>query len=114
MQETSEHNDVSPQDINPVEENLHSVVESVAAEKQVAWEAKRREIDQLIDGLGLGIDEGIKETVVAFNMLGLNTSGSCEGHLDHGLTTPWVDIEAPGRPETEFIGEMDVFQRTAD
>lgn len=91
-----------------------SFVEATSVDKAVAWEAKRREIDQLTDALSLGIDEGIKETVVAFNMFGLNTSGSCEGHLEHGLITPYVDVEAPNKPETEYVGEMEVFQRVAN
>jgi hypothetical protein len=40
------------------------------------------------------IDKGILETVVALNALDIPTSGSCEGHLDHGLPYPWVDIES--------------------
>src|SRR5579864_6767791 len=96
------------------EEKAIPAVEAAPGERQAAWEAKRREIDQITDALGLGIDEDIKETVVAFNMLGFNTSASCEGHLDHGLSTPFIDIEAPGRPETEYVGEMEIFQRIAD
>src|SRR6266496_3065265 len=95
-------------------EKAHPVVESTLGDKQAAWEEKRKEIDQITDALGLGIDAGIKETVVAFNMLGFNTSASCEGHLGHGLSTPYIDIEAPGRPETKYVGEMEIFQRVAD
>jgi hypothetical protein len=40
------------------------------------------------------IDEGILETVVAFSAPDIPTSMSCEGHLDHGLPYPWIDIES--------------------
>lgn len=86
------------------------------AQKQAAWDAKREEVDSWGDGLGLGIDEGIKDTVVAFNMEGFNTTQSCEGHNDpdRGLLTPWVDITALNEPETRFVDEMATFQRVAD
>lgn len=83
-------------------------------EKHAAWDSKRREIDEIGDKLGRGIDEGVKETVVALNMLGFNTTGSCEGHFDRLYLTPYIDFAAPDRPETTFIGETEVFQRVAD
>ncbi|MGH7490507.1 MAG: hypothetical protein ACREMY_33585, partial [bacterium] len=83
-------------------------------QKQASWEAKRREADHIVDALGLGIDEGIKEAVVAFNLLGLNTTASCEGHTDHGLLTPWIDVAAPHKPKLQYIDEMQVFQKVAD
>lgn len=49
------------------------------------------------DRLGKKIDDGIFETVVCLNMLGINTTSSCEGHLDWGLPYPWINIE----PEIE-------------
>jgi hypothetical protein len=48
------------------------------------------------DGLGKPIDAGIKPAVIALRALGLNTTMSCEGHMDHGIAGPWVDIFAPG------------------
>lgn len=44
------------------------------------------------DTLGMPVDPGIFETVVVFNLLGLHTFQSCEGHLDHGCPYPWVTI----------------------
>lgn len=44
------------------------------------------------DNLGMPIDPGIFETVVALNLLGLHTFQSCEGHLDHGCPYPWVTV----------------------
>lgn len=44
------------------------------------------------DNLGMPVDPGIFETVVALNLLGLHTFQSCEGHLDHGCPYPWVTV----------------------
>jgi hypothetical protein len=46
----------------------------------------------LADKLGLGIDEGIFDPVVALRAHGFNTTASCEGHLRWGKPAPWVDI----------------------
>ena len=45
--------------------------------------------------------------------MGLPTSASCEGHLDHGYCAPWIDVSAPGEPE-RFIGEKEIYQKIAD
>jgi hypothetical protein len=54
-------------------------------------------IDQLRDGLGMPVDEGIKSAVVAFRASGYTTTASCEGHADHGTLYPWIDfgVEKP-------------------
>jgi hypothetical protein len=65
------------------------------SEKQVQWEMKQEEINKITDALGKEIDEGIKETVIAFNLLGIHTRQSCEGHLDEGVAAPWIDILSP-------------------
>jgi len=39
------------------------------------------------------VDPGIKETVIALNVLDIPTAMSCEGHL-HGPFAPWVNIAA--------------------
>lgn len=67
-------------------------------EKQVVWDGKRAEIDKIADGLGKGIDEGIKDAVTAFSVYDFPTSQSCEGHAtgdEHGLPYPWVEISVP-------------------
>ncbi len=53
-------------------------------------ESLRKEVETWTDGLGLPIDEGIKETVIVLNLLGLKTYQSCEGHLGEGDSAPWV------------------------
>ena len=52
------------------------------------------------DKLGMPIDPGIFETVVALNLLELHTFQSCEGHLDHGCPYPWVTIIDEERSRT--------------
>jgi hypothetical protein len=70
----------------------------------------------MADAMGVGIDEGIKETIVAFNVSGISTSASCEGHYegkgDH-RPWPWVAVAAPDEPEERFVGEMQVFQNAS-
>src|SRR5206468_3667524 len=50
------------------------------------------------DKLGYEIEPGIFDTVVGLNALGINTSQSCEGHVDRGRITPWIDVVAPNEP----------------
>jgi hypothetical protein len=73
----------------------------------------RKEIEQITDGLGMPIDEGIKEAVAIFNAVGLYTSASCEGHIDRGISAPWIEISAPNEPEERFIGQQEVFEKIA-
>jgi len=62
--------------------------------KEKKWREAYRQFEKTADGLGLGIDAGIIDTVVVFNLLGINTRQSCEGHLDRGTRSPWIDLEA--------------------
>ena len=55
----------------------------------------REEIESITDGLGKGIDPGIKESVVAFKLDDFPTNQSCEGHSDEGLPFPWVEVGYP-------------------
>ncbi len=69
------------------------------------WIETRQEVSQLTDALGKGVDEGIKEAVVALRVYGFPTTGSCEGHLDWGLPYPWIDISEP-EPANRFNDEQ--------
>lgn len=69
--------------------------------KQELWQEMAERCKKITDGLGMPLDEGISETVVALNVLGIHTTGSCEGHLDHGVAAPWIDIAAPDTKEAE-------------
>src|SRR5260370_29918875 len=59
------------------------------------WDELAKKFSRTTDRLGMPIDAGIFETVVVLNALGIHTMASCEGHLDHGLPCPWVDIHEP-------------------
>ena len=69
--------------------------EHILTNRQAFWEQKSREIDGIKDKLGKGIDGGIKETVIALQLFGINTTQSCEGHLNWGIAAPWVEVAAP-------------------
>lgn len=58
------------------------------------WQDMAKQFSRVTDRLGKRIDKGIFETVVALNVLGIQTVGSCEGHIDWGMPHPWVDIAA--------------------
>ncbi len=64
--------------------------------KENMWGAIRTDVDQITDGLGLAVDEEIKETVVAFLAHGFTTSQSCGGHANtkenYGVSSPWVEV----------------------
>src|SRR5581483_10722391 len=63
----------------------------------------REQVARLTDALGMPIDDGIFETVVLLNVLGIHTMASCAGHLDHGQAAPWVDI---GDPEARPLARV--------
>jgi len=71
--------------------------EDKITEKQKIWDETAKKVEKITDGLGLGIDQKIKETVIALIVNGFSTDASCEGHIEkeHGLPFPWVDIYAP-------------------
>lgn len=70
-----------------------------------SWEDAEAFVRRITDGQGCPIDEGIVETVVAFNLLGLRTSQSCEGHLEGGWPYPWVDFETDEFPAFKQVLE---------
>jgi hypothetical protein len=67
------------------------------------WEHKLNEMEQLRDGIGKGLDQHIKETVAVLQLFGVHTQHSCEGHLDHGVAAPWIDIQSPDLRLEEFF-----------
>jgi len=70
-------------------------------EKESLLNSIREKINQLTDKLNEPIDEGIKDAVVMLNAFGLNTSQSCEGHIEKDrISAPWVEIY-PKEPEKE-------------
>ncbi len=94
---------------------MHEVI-SPLSEKQKIWEEKRKEIEEVTDSNDTPIEAGIIETIVALNVLGINTYQSCEGHDDLGSGQrlwPWVGISAPDEPEERFEGESQLFEEVA-
>ncbi len=67
--------------------------EQINPTKQEMWDNMSIEVEGWIDGIGCSIDPEIKDTVIALNLMGIETRASCEGHLDHGLSYPWIDIQ---------------------
>jgi hypothetical protein len=74
--------------------------EPVKSVNEITWEQTLAKVEHVVDGLGMGVDEKIKESVVAFLVHEFTTSGSCEGHIaeegdeQHGLPYPWVEVYA--------------------
>lgn len=63
-------------------------------EKKSRFKEIKNKIDRTVDKKGKSIDEGIKDNIVFLTALGINTTGSCEGHIDHGINAPYIDIES--------------------
>ncbi len=69
--------------------------------KKSEWGKKMAEVNEIVDILGKGIDEKIKESVGAFLVHKFTTSGSCEGHItekgekQQGSPYPWIEIYTP-------------------
>lgn len=53
----------------------------------------REKVDKMSDGINMPVDEGIKQSVVAFLINVFPTAMSCEGHLTHGQPYPWILVE---------------------
>lgn len=83
--------------------NIHERFIENRKEKDKKWDDLKEIIDALADKLGKGVDESIKETIVALKLLGIHTTASCEGHLDHGTFAPYIDIEATDALEKEKL-----------
>ncbi|HRY82989.1 MAG TPA: hypothetical protein P5099_03870 [Candidatus Moranbacteria bacterium] len=78
------------------------------------WNKVENEIEKAADSSGLGIDEGIKNPIIALNAFEINTVQSCEGHLASGNSAPWIRIEAPNEPEERFINQNETFKKVAE
>lgn len=62
--------------------------------REQKWQDALKGVDQLADKLGLGVDEGIKETVAAFHVFDINTTASHEGKIDL-YPIPYIDVQSP-------------------
>jgi len=72
------------------------------SKKKEEWSAMATQVDSWTDGLGMGIDPEIKETVIVLNLLGLKTHQSCYGHTDYQNPSPWISFSIED-PEMELI-----------
>ena len=73
------------------------------------WIEISEKFSHVTDKLGKHMDKGILDTVVALNVLGFDTDQSCEGHLDHGLPYPWVDIRHTAEEHYELFRNLSRF-----
>lgn len=79
--------------MNPENPSTHISSERIHQEKEQGWQERLKDVDQLADKLGLGVDEGIKETVAAFHVFEINTIASHEGKIDR-YPVPYIDVES--------------------
>ncbi len=87
-------------------------------EKKKLWDEAAARIETITDRLGLEIDEGIKEVVIAFLVNGFPTQQSCEGHLEERFgairkINPGIMIGVE-EPKIRFVGEGEIKQKFAD
>lgn len=73
--------------------------------RQKNWDVISSYLDHIADRLGKGLDAGIKDAVVALVVLDIHTRQSCEGHLDHGVAAPWIDVEPEDNPDILALRE---------
>lgn len=58
------------------------------------WQRELEVVRGLRDALGLGVDPGIEDAVVALRLAGYRTVMSCAGHLDRRTGGPYVVLES--------------------
>jgi hypothetical protein len=71
----------------------------------IAWESVESFVEELRDGCGKPVDQGIKKMVIALNLLGYTTVQSCEGHINSGLPYPWVALD-PEQTKVERLSKL--------
>lgn len=69
--------------------------------KNQVWEDLEKYFARVIDRCGTKIDPGIMNAVIACNAVGINTTASCEGHLDWGCAHPWIRAGVTGIDDLE-------------
>jgi hypothetical protein len=81
--------------------------------KEKIWREKIEQVGNRHDRAGGEMDRGIIESMVALNIHGIPTEQSCEGHLDHGIPSPWIAIEAVNRPTERYSDQNKIYQEVA-
>jgi hypothetical protein len=67
--------------------------------KEKLWQEIADRASRITDNLGMPIDQGILDTVIVLNALGITTKQSCEGHVDRAVCAPWIFFTTPGIEE---------------
>jgi len=69
---------------------------NIETEKQQRLIEISEKVEKTTDKIGKGVEDGIKEAVVALLANEFPTSQSCEGHFsEEGASSPWIEIYAP-------------------
>jgi hypothetical protein len=85
------------------------------------WQPKFDDLENITDAIGRGLDPGIKRTVLAVQLMGLETYFSCEGHFNRGLVAPVIrfrcrasQIRDIQRQWIDSFSEVNPYSRTYD
>lgn len=77
--------------------------------KKIEWEKSRANVEGMVDKLGLGVDEGIKDFVATLRAMNISTTSSCEGHTGEDtahIGLPYVRVFSRSKDkESESIQE---------
>ena len=85
----------------------------ITADKQRLWDSTKHDI--ISRGAGhkpYEIEEGISDTVVALQLLGIPATQSCEGHIKHDSIFPFVIFESPKEMEINNLKTEDEYKRS--
>jgi len=66
--------------------------QDLALSRLQSWNEALEQWRHVTDRLGCSIDKGILETVVALNLLSIQTTSSCAGHATASYSYPWIHI----------------------
>jgi hypothetical protein len=94
---------MSEETFNPSPENSES---EQIRRKRAQWDQKMEEMLKP-DTYGYVLDEGIRDTVVALQLMGINTTQSDQGNYSD---SPWIEVMAE-YPKNVYEGEADLKQR---
>ena len=83
-------------------------------ERELKWDEKCEEIRRRVDEIGGEMEEGIIETVAAFNVFNIPTSQSCEGHTDWGIPAPWVMMQAEDESAEDFKEKNENYRKAVE
>ncbi len=86
------------------EETSEVPQESLEEQKRQQWEDKLREL-AVPDHYGYVIEDGIRETVAVLQLLGIDTTQSCEG--GENSRTPWIEL-GKNLPKNIYVGEEEL------